>query len=655
MSFFDIFDVNPQKVVDLLSYFGINVPVGVVTFIVNILCVILLVGIPIGVITACIRWGDKVLTFFSKRRKWRKRYIKEGLEHSFGDYLQSERQKCYIDTQSQGTPPHNYDEPDEAVAGSPRESLVKMFVDRVFKTENTNRHLYIIFAGSGMGKTTFAVQLFISYVRKYTENTLPFPIYILNMVDVKIVENIEALSKRLGNGAHQTILILDALDENLKAAENFDVFRDCLENAIEPFKFVVITCRSQFFADDKSMPETSSIKMTTADKNLLKYNKIYICPFSPDDIDLYIKRKYKGKKRKKAKAIIGKCKHLMARPVLLAHIDDLLDEQESFQTEADIYEVLIEKWIQREVNHIANPDDRMNLMEKLKQFSKLLAVKIYQNWKDIGEFKMSRTQLEEFCRTHHFDTTKYQFRQRSLINHDTAGSYKFSHKSFLEYFLAKELFENPDADISFEGMDMAELFYSGFCRQEYRQLLEAGVMRVEDMGKGEMANRRFTLTVVKKSNYDYRRLKFVTMHGRFVEVVLNWNAYEHNVQDFLQQSGVSTISVINYQKGSTSLRPILDAPNISFVSINGGTLPNSFVKEAEKKGVHVFLNGVKVVDGTKDYENASLDMQLMLQLDRQVRSLQLQSQKENEQRINELIQFAEKINKGKEGTHGVSK
>ena len=193
------------------------------------------------------------------------------------------------------------------------------------------------------------------------------------------VENIEALSKRLGNGAHQTILILDALDENLKAAENFDVFRDCLENAIEPFKFVVITCRSQFFADDKSMPETSSIKMTTADKNLLKYNKIYICPFSPDDIDLYIKRKYKGKKRKKAKAIIGKCKHLMARPVLLAHIDDLLDEQESFQTEADIYEVLIEKWIQREVNHIANPDDRMNLMEKLKQFSILLAVQIYQN------------------------------------------------------------------------------------------------------------------------------------------------------------------------------------------------------------------------------------------------------------------------------------
>ena len=91
------------------------------------------------------------------------------------------------------------------------------------------------------------------------------------------------------------------------------------------------------------------------------------------------------------------------------------------------------------------------------------------------------------------------------------------------------------------------------------------------------------------------------------------------------------------------------------MSINGGTLPNSFVKEAEKKGVDVFLNGVKVVDGTKDYENASLDMQLMLQLDRQVRSLQLQYQKENEQRINELIQFAEKLNKGKEGTHGVSK
>ena len=69
MSFFDIFDVDPQKVVDLLSYFGINVPVGVVTFIVNILCVILLVGIPIGVITACIRWGGESLDFFLKEKE----------------------------------------------------------------------------------------------------------------------------------------------------------------------------------------------------------------------------------------------------------------------------------------------------------------------------------------------------------------------------------------------------------------------------------------------------------------------------------------------------------------------------------------------------------------------------------------------------------
>lgn len=655
MSFFDLFNVDPQKVVDLLSFLGINASVDVVALIINILCVVLLIGLLIGIVITGFRWGDKILTFLSKKRKWRKKYIREGLQHSFGDYLQPDRQRCYIDTQSQGTPPHNFDEPDEAVAGSPKESLVKMFTERVFKAENTNRYLYLIFAGSGMGKTTFAVQLFISYVNKYSESTLPFPIYILNLADAKAIDEINELSKKLGFDAHQTVLILDALDENLNAAENFENFRESLENAIEPFKFVVITCRSQFFADDNSIPETSNIKKNTVDKNLLTYNKIYICPFSPDDINLYIKRKYKSPQRKKAKAIIDKCRHLMARPVLLAHIDDLLDSQKEFQNEADIYEALIDKWILREVNHIADSEKKNSQAEELNRFSRLFADKIYRNWRDFGEFKMSKTQLEDFCKSNHFDTSNYQFRQRSLINHDSAGFYKFSHKSFLEYFLAKELFQNPNAEISFEGMDMAELFYSGFCKQEYRELMESGVFRIEGMGKGEMVDSSLVLTIAKKSDYDYRRIEYVTMHRRFSEIVLNWDAYNQNVQDLIMISSVNTISIINYQKGTMSLRPILDSPNIAFVSINGGSLPGSFVKEAEKKMVHVFHNGVKVVDGGKDFGFASLDMQLMLQLDKHVRSLQMRYHKENELRIEEILKLANSLNKRKEGEHGISK
>ena len=330
MSFFDFFNLNPQKVVDFLAKLGINVPIKVVDITITILILIALIVAICGGVKWILKKGDAIFTFFSKTYKWRKTYIKDGLEHCYGDYLLPERQRCYVPTQCQGTPPHNFDEPDEAVASAPKQELVKFFINEVFTKDNTNRFLYCIFAGSGMGKTTFTVQLFIEYIRKYKESTLPFDIYVRDLGDAKVIEEIKLLSDKIGDDAHRSILLLDALDENLHASENFDDFRDKLEEVISPFKFVVITCRSQFFPNEHEMPEFSNIRINKSDKNLLAYNKIYICPFSSNDITLYISKKYKGwgkrnrKLRKQANTIIGKCKHLVARPVLLSYIDDLI-------------------------------------------------------------------------------------------------------------------------------------------------------------------------------------------------------------------------------------------------------------------------------------------------------------------------------------------
>ena len=350
MSFFDLFDLDPQKVVNFLAKLHINVTVGVVDTVITILILLaLLVAIGGGVLWIW-KKADAILTFFSSTRKWRKDYIKNGLEHCYGDYLTPERQKCYVPTQCQGTPPHNFDEPDEAVASAPKQELLKFFIDDVFLKTNTNRRLYCIFAGSGMGKTTFTVQLFVEYINKYKKSTLPYAIYVRDLGDSKVIDEIKALSNNIGDNAHQSILLLDALDENLHASENFDDFRTKLEEVIAPFKFVVITCRSQFFSNEHEMPEYSAIRVNKSDKNLLAYNKVYIRPFSPSDIALYISKKYKGwgkknrKHRKQAKAIIEKCKHLVARPVLLSYIDDLIGENKEYATEADIYETLIKKW-----------------------------------------------------------------------------------------------------------------------------------------------------------------------------------------------------------------------------------------------------------------------------------------------------------------------
>lgn len=655
MSFFDLFDLDPHRVVDFLAKLGINVSEGTVDTVIIFLILLAIIGAIGGSAVWIWKKGDAILTFLSRTRKWRKEYIKSALEHSYGDYLAPERQHCYVPTQCQGTPPHNFDEPDEAVASAPKQELVKFFIDEVFTKDNTNRLLYCIFAGSGMGKTTFSVQLFVEYIHRYKESTLPYDIYLRDLGDAKVIEQIKSLSDEIGDKAHRSILILDALDENLQASEDFEAFRTKLEEVIAPFKFVVITCRSQFFPNEHEMPKYSSIRINTTDKNLLSYNKIYICPFSPSDITLYISKKYKGwgsknrQLRKQAIAIIEKCKHLMARPVLLSYIDDLIDENRNYTTESDIYETLIKRWLKREVGNIPDTAVRMERYNELVAFSQKLAERMYQNWRETGDFRLDGQTMNDFCQKNHFDKIHYQFRRRSLINHDAAGAFKFSHKSFLEYFLAQHYFENPDFDFSFEGMDMAELFYKGFCKREYLEKMNENIFKIEEIRseKYRIPNEELTLVIARKSDFDYTHLFYVIEQEGFSALELNWKAYAANVQQFIEASGIHTITIENYKKGATGLRQILKSSDLEFVSIEGEELPKTFIKDAEKKGVHVIHNKQTIIRGKNPILNSTLRIQLQLQMEKQLELIQRERLVLGRDMLNELLNRAIK-EKGEE-------
>lgn len=655
MSFFDLFDLDPHRVVDFLAKLGINVSEGTVDTVITFLILLAIIWAIGGSAVWIWKKGDAILTFLSRTRKWRKEYIKNGLEHSYGDYLAPERQHCYVPTQCQGTPPHNFDEPDEAVASAPKQELVKFFIDEVFTKDNTNRRLYCIFAGSGMGKTTFSVQLFVEYIHRYKESTLPYDIYLRDLGDAKVIEQIKSLSDEIGDKAHRSILILDALDENLQASEDFEAFRTKLEEVIAPFKFVVITCRSQFFPNEHEMPEYSNIRINTTDKNLLSYNKIYICPFSPSDITLYISKKYKGwgsknrQLRKQAIAIIEKCKHLMARPVLLSYIDDLIDENRNYTTESDIYETLIKRWLKREVGNIPDTAVRMDRYNELVAFSQKLAERMYQNWRETGDFRLDGQTMNDFCQKNHFDKIHYQFRRRSLINHDAAGAFKFSHKSFLEYFLAQHYFKNPDFDFSFEGMDMAELFYKGFCKREYREKMNEKIFKIEEIRseKYRIPYEELTLVIARKSDFDYTHLFYVIEQEGFSALELNWKAYAANVQQFIEASGIHTITIENYKKGTTGLRQILKSSDLEFVSIEGEELPKTFIKDAEKKGVHVIHNKQTIIRGKNPTLNSTLRIQLQLQMEKQLELIQRERLVLGRDMLNELLNRAIK-EKGEE-------
>jgi len=66
---------------------------------------------------------------------------------------------------------------------------------------------------------------------------------------------------------------------------------------------------------------------------------------------------------------------------------------------------------------------------------------------------------------------------RSLLNRNPEGDYKFSHKSILEFFLAKEIYKDQSFKKLFdeEGMDMTMNFYDELCYiNDYTQFVSTG-------------------------------------------------------------------------------------------------------------------------------------------------------------------------------------
>lgn len=93
--------------------------------------------------------------------------------------------------------------------------------------------------------------------------------------------------------------------------------------------------------------------------------KYYIAPFTDEDIKKFLRKRYHYnlKKFKRAWKIVEKNKNLSVRPLLLRFMDELLEEEYSFEYDFQLYEYLFDKWIERERRNI-NEELGKNLYEE---------------------------------------------------------------------------------------------------------------------------------------------------------------------------------------------------------------------------------------------------------------------------------------------------
>jgi len=378
--------------------------------------------------------------------------------------------RYYIATKYQNISPSNDEEPGRKHIASAKNELIPLFIKEIFSKYGNENKYYLILADSGMGKTTFMINLYLAYLMRkrklYHHQRLKIKLFSLG--DPKTIERLENIDNKA-----ETILLLDAFDEDTKAIIDYKNRMSEILSKVDDFHDIIITCRTHFFPSEIDEPYNTGY-ISFGDANTKRnFQKIYLSVFSNSDIKKYLRKRiplYKFRRFRRALKIVRKSPSLVVRPMLLSYIEDLINSDIDFKYKYEVYQVLIEKWVKREASKpgIDQKYGQQRYETILLNFSQNLAVDMYLNRELRGGYYASK--VNAFLGSHS-DTieeidleklTDNERRSRSLLNRDAVGNYKFSHKSIMEYFLAKKLVVDEvfSRRFEFKGNETALIFYN---------------------------------------------------------------------------------------------------------------------------------------------------------------------------------------------------
>ncbi|HXO43090.1 MAG TPA: hypothetical protein VN999_16685, partial [Thermoanaerobaculia bacterium] len=325
-------------------------------------------------------------------------------------------------------------------------------LDQRLRHPGKQRYLMLL-ADSGMGKTSALVNYYARHLRRWRRS---FDLVMVPLGDKRCDQVIAGVGAKA-----RTSIFLDALDEDPRAIANLRERLDGLLEATLDFRTVLISCRTQFFAADIEMPrETGILRVDPTpagdDKKYMFY-KMYLAPFNQRQIDKYLRRRYpfwRRRRRQAARRLMASLADLIARPLLLSYVDDILAANSAVSSLGDVYHVIVDAWLQREAAFVDS--------DHLLQFSKRLAVDLVAKRAErVGE-KIPGSELLELASEWSIPLEKWQLGGRSLLNRDAAGNFKFAHRSIMEYLFAVRATEMDGACFRVQWTDLINRFAREF-------------------------------------------------------------------------------------------------------------------------------------------------------------------------------------------------
>ena len=343
------------------------------------------------------------------------------IEKTFGnlDYLVP----YYVVPHAQNVNPADFDEDDTGLIA--RNNVFDL-LDQFLAGPPRYSHAFIL-SDAGMGKTSLLVMLELFYLNKFIQSDFNVNLYKLGSETIDEISKIES--------PQNTVLLLDALDEDQEAWESFYNRMQLLLQSTQSFRKVIITCRTQFFPieheEDGRIPGVVVLSGFYC-------SKIFLSPFTDEQVKEYLQKRFNVEKdRKKALKIVTKMHSLKFRPMLLSYVDFFLDKTHEFNDAYTVYKVLVDEWLNRELRKgvITNKSVIFEVCTNIANY-------MYKGKKRAIEFTEVR---DHYMESKNFRSLEYMtIEGRSLLHRNSEGNFKFAHYSILEFFVAQNLLKDPN-------------------------------------------------------------------------------------------------------------------------------------------------------------------------------------------------------------------
>lgn len=292
------------------------------------------------------------------------------------------------------------------------------------------KQYHLILGESGTGKTTFLLNLYYRYsCRVFKHN---YYIEYFSLRTDGVLKKISEISNQ-----KQTILLLDGFDEAIDSNNNPEQFLNKVEETTKCFAKIVITSRNNFFDSDASVPSKVGVVPLLASRPD-KYNRYYVQPVTLGDIIIYLLKKYKIKVFSiiKATKLIKRCRDIVCRPLILSYIDVLIKQDNAFNNSSEIYDQIINNWIDRESFYLEGNDEKAKQLieQQMHTIVNEIAVYMYNKYPVQKDYYIRISDLNSIQYTALLENRRRKS-DRSLFNRIDDKLF-FAHRSILEYLLA---------------------------------------------------------------------------------------------------------------------------------------------------------------------------------------------------------------------------